>query len=214
MHHAPGVFEVALDHAAPTATSSHTVSPKDLFAMTPSAPNSNSLTNLTTPSMYDGSPGEDSFDTSPMFPNDEAGGTWSSLFPEENDMYTPADPTAQDLDSSHEAHLIDHSVKMMRNESSSSLDAQPEDPLRHRLSVSSGVSKNRRTGRSLAPIKVPDNDTKALKRAKNTLAARKSRQKKRDVEDSLRADLAAMTADRDKWKLTAISHGAPIPDSS
>lgn len=199
--------------AEPDSSSSNTVSPQELFAMTPSAPNSNSFTNLTTPSMYDGSP-DDSFETSPLFGNDQISGQWTSLFPDEGDSYGPAAELTQDVLSSNESLPKPDSAPMDRTASSSSMDLKSEEMLRHRPSVSSGVSKNKRTGRTLGPIEVDEHDSKALKRAKNTMAARKSRQKKRDVEDGLRSDLNIMTADRDKWMHLAIAHGAPIPDST
>ena len=206
-------FSTANEPVVSGTSSSNTVSPQDVFAMSPSAPNSNSFTNLTTPSMYDGSP-DDSFETSPLFGNDNVSGPWTSLFPEESDTYAPAVRSNQDLSSSRESLTKPTSAEMNRTASSSSVDVKSEDALRHRLSISSGVTKNKRTGRSLGPIEVDESDSKALKRAKNTMAARKSRQKKRDVEEGLRCDLAAMTAERDKWMHVAIAHGAPIPEST
>ena len=55
-----------------------------------------------------------------------------------------------------------------------------------------------------------EEDDRAVKRARNTMAARKSRQKKRDIEDSLREALEEMTRQRDRWRMLAVKHGAPI----
>lgn len=193
----------AVNDAAPNA---NTVSPEQLFLdHANSAPNSNTFTNLTTPSMGDYSPDElDSFETSPMFDAEELnGGNWSSLF-HDGDNYTPA---ADNTSMAHE------SVSMSRIASTSSTDFQTPVTPGHRMSLTSGVAKNRRTGKLLGSIEVDVADSKAFKRAKNTMAARKSRQKKRDIEDSLRVEVAALTAERDRWMHLAIAHGAPIPDS-
>ena len=75
-----------------------------------------------------------------------------------------------------------------------------------RASQSAGVGASRRRNQPLPPIIVEDkNDTVAMKRARNTLAARKSRQKKMEKFEELEAELAAMTADRDKWKAMALA---------
>ena len=207
--HGDDGFTRANDPTA-SALTFDTVSPQDLFLdRTMSAPNSNVFTNLTTPSMYndslnDVSPDQlDSGDVSPMFEtNDTAGGcNWYPLFDED--------------DSSAEA------LRMVQSTSSDSFTSlnlsgnlpDKDDTLR-RLSVAAGIAKARRATRTLGPIDVDRDDSSAVKRAKNTMAARKSRQKKRDIEDCLRAALEVMTADRDRWMHIAIHHGAPVPDSS
>lgn len=200
--------------------STHTVSPHDIF-MDHSAPNSNALTNLTTPSMYDGSPDDlDNFDASPLFvdSNPTGRGQWTPLFEHESGSYAPAQMTesTESLDDQNSG-IAPTSVCMDRTVSMSSMTSATKGSeqldSRHRLSLTSGVTKNRRTGRALPPIEVEEGDSRALKRAKNTMAARKSRQKKRDIEESLRSDLADMTAERDRWMHIAIQHGAPLPDT-
>ena len=202
-------------------TSPHTISPNDIF-MDHSAPNSNVMTNLTTPSMYDGSPDDlDSFENSPLFmdTNGVTRNEWPSLFDNE---YAPADMASSIESIDKPIHVNPASVSMARTVSASSVNSatnvdaseRPDSShTRHRLSLIAGVQKNKRTGRALPPIEVEEGDSKALKRAKNTMAARKSRQKKRDIEDSLRNDLAKMTAERDRWMHVAIAHGAPIPET-
>lgn len=197
--------------AQPSAPSSYTVSPRELN-MDHSAPNSNTFTNLTTPSMYDGSPDDlSSFEASPLFTNQTDGShssQWPSLFADEdNVLYAPAAEAPQPA-----------AADMARSSSSTSTNSESTpaavraETARQRMSISAGVHKNKRTGRVLGPIEVDEADSAAIKRAKNTLAARKSRQKKRDVEDQLRMDLAEMTAQRDRWMHVAIAHGAPLPD--
>lgn len=55
-----------------------------------------------------------------------------------------------------------------------------------------GDYKNKRTGRLPGPVQVDTEDGATTKRAKNTVAARESRQKKGDVEDSLQSTLSEM----------------------
>ncbi|KAI9711935.1 MAG: hypothetical protein M1828_001777 [Chrysothrix sp. TS-e1954] len=205
-------FSASTDPAASGSHESHTVSPRDLL-MDMSAPNSNALTNMTTPSLYDDSP-EGAYEASPLFGSDNFDGSsnWPPLFDNVEDdagLYVPA---RQSFTSAAEAQDADTSALMERtNSSTSSVDVKPTDL--HRMSLTSGISKQRRVGRDLGPIEVVDGDTQAFKRAKNTLAARKSRQKKRDIEEGLRVELAAMTAERDRWMHTAIAHGAAPPES-
>ena len=203
---------------------SNTVSPNELF-MDHSAPNSNAMTNLTTPSMYDGSPDDvGSYEASPLFTDSDNIGPsrWPSLFEDDNATYAPADLSSSTESFDQVKHVNPASVCMDRTVSTSSMTSATrgganERPstshTNHRLSLTSGVTKNRRTGRALPDIEVADGDAKGMKRAKNTMAARKSRQKKRDIEDSLRDDLAHMTAERDRWMHLAIRHGAPIPET-
>lgn len=192
-----------------------TVSPQDLFSGHGynSAPASNTLTNLTTPSMgYDDSPEfGDSLETSPMFAdNDHLSGEseWASLFPAP-DVYVPAVPQKEESFDG---------VSMSRTTSAQSLGGQyvppkkADDPLRPSMSEAAGVHRNRRTGKMLGPIAVEASDSKAVKRAKNTMAARKSRQKKRDVEDGLRDDVERLRAERDHWMRIALKHGAGLPE--
>jgi hypothetical protein len=58
----------------------------------------------------------------------------------------------------------------------------------------------------LPPIIVQDpNDTRAMKRARNTLAARKSRQRKMMQFDKLEERIAKLEAERDHWRTVAIN---------
>lgn len=190
--------------------SKHTVSPQELF-MDNSAPNSSTMTNLTSPSLYDGSPDDfSSYNASPLFSTDKDVGDsnhWPPLFSDEL-MYAPANPSVSLGDFDLEETTRATSVAMSRTTST----ASAADKSEKRMSISAGVHKNKRTGRLLGPIEVDTDDTAAMKRAKNTMAARKSRQKKRDVEDGLRSELDEMKAQRDHWMHTAIRYGAPIPD--
>lgn len=189
-----------------------------------SVPNSNAWTNLTTPSMYDDiTP----FDVSPNdFGEPDFGQPeWPPLFFDDNGAFqdTHNDVTEEELpsltssmvslDSTTPPAFHEPMIRQPSNTSINSHDANANDAAIHRLSLPAGISKStRRTLKDLAPISLDIDDEKAVKRARNTLAARKSRQKKRDVEDTLREQLEVMTAERDKWKMLAISLGAPLPD--
>lgn len=201
------VDDMASAHGFPVSNpGSNTVSPQEVFLDYDglSAPNSNALTDLTTPSMCDDSP----FDVSPVFGTaDIESRNWAPLF-SNNDMFSSStlEPLALSTSSLDKAD-----TEMVRTVSGSSITLD-NDVLRQRLSVVSGINKSsRRTLKDLPEIEVDDCDDKAVKRARNTMAARKSRQKKRDTEDALRLALDAMTADRDHWRLVAIQHGAPLP---
>jgi len=186
-----------------------TVSPSDLFL---DAPNSSVFSQLDTPSMYDGGSPDDSenYDTSPMLTSIESLGSFT-------DSWYPLFQANETLDDTlqHSTSLIsslevtDDSLPAL-SAVTKSIEAGPPALLRA-LSTPSGVHKNRRTGKTLEPIELEELDVVSAKRAKNTMAARKSRQKKRDIEEQLRIELAAMTAERDKWMHEAIRRGALPP---
>ncbi|KAI4592499.1 hypothetical protein KJ359_011081 [Pestalotiopsis sp. 9143b] len=91
-----------------------------------------------------------------------------------------------------------------RESSSSSVPtASTSDP--------SGVS-SRRGDKMLPPIIIDDpNDTTAMKRARNTLAARKSRERKAQRLDELEQKIAALEAERNHWKEAFLAKGQDEP---
>lgn len=190
--------------------SSHvgTVSPQDLLMNEPfmSAPNSTALTALTSPSIYNESPEfTDSCDVSPNFgTNDfDSGDNWFSLFPDQNPV--AAAPAAPAVDQSPATKSDDfETVEKPAQRRKSSNSSSP--PGRH--SSVAGVNSRRRD-KPLPPIIVEDpNDTIAMKRARNTLAARKSRERKAIKFEELEEKIRKLEADRDHWKQVAIAHGA------
>ena len=65
---------------------------------------------------------------------------------------------------------------------------------------------SRKRDKPLPPIIVEDpNDTVAMKRARNTLAARKSRERKAQRFEELEERIAKLEAERDHWKTIALS---------
>jgi len=184
------------DHGFPAVnngtgtTSTSTVSPKDLFAdFMGSAPPSTAFTNLTSPDINASPYIADSTDVSPMFHNtDELGAdadAWYSLFPAENSQAQDAPPMQRNDsnftdDSPGESPMLLDEHNFRRKPSNNS----PGGHQRH--SSISGVKPRRRKA-PLPPIAVDGNDKTAVKRARNTLAARESRQRKLDHLSSLDA---------------------------
>lgn len=191
-----------------------TVSPIDCLLSPDNVPGSALFSDLTSPSMSNTSPDfSDNFDASPMLASTDAiPDNWFPLF---------SDNEAVDDSFQHTTNLVDTTeegledlpcpTKVTETFEQTSSSPSPSPSILHRLSSPSGVQKNRRTGKTLEPIEVEDLDPVSAKRAKNTMAARKSRQKKRDVEEQLRIELAAMTAERDRWMHAAIARGATPP---
>jgi general control protein GCN4 len=202
-----GVYD--LDGHSSSASNMGTVSPQDLLLQDPfmSAPNSTSLTALTTPSsVYQESPDyHDGYDVSPSFgSNDFDTGSADTWFPLFGGPTAPAQPLAQPhgLESSPEEQLeeldvVDTSRSGHRRKSSLSAAGKH--------SSVSGVNSRRRD-KPLPPIVVEDpSDTTAMKRARNTLAARKSRERKAQRLEDLEEKIAKLEQERDYWKSKATS---------
>ncbi|PTB56264.1 hypothetical protein M431DRAFT_550313 [Trichoderma harzianum CBS 226.95] len=206
--------------ASSAASNLGTVSPQDLLIQEPfmSAPNSAALTALTSPSLYNGSPEFDSYDVSPNFGNAEfengPSDAWYSLF--------PSDAGSQELANASEspAQKPLESEPMYRSSSSGSgsgsgsgrkkSSGSPTGSTRH--SSVSGVNSRRRD-KPLPPIIVEDaNDTVAMKRARNTLAARKSRERKAQRFEELEERIAKLEAERDHWKRIALSQSGALSE--
>ena len=191
----------SFDSVNSSTSNVQTVSPKDIVMdVNFTAPPSAALTNLSTPqTLAWDSPFEaalHSNDTSPIFyDNDEDLGAesanWTSLFPTES---------PSDIKPSIEAAspVVDGSPTMTRTHSSPG----------GRLSSVAGVKKSRSRNKPLVdlhPEHEPDAATK--KRMRNTLAARKSRDKRArerddhlDEIDQLRHELDQTKAELDRYK--------------
>ncbi|KAL7790470.1 hypothetical protein V8C37DRAFT_403492 [Trichoderma ceciliae] len=203
--------------ASSGASNLGTVSPQDLLIQEPfmSAPNSAALTALTSPSLYNGSPDFDSYDVSPNFGTAEfdtgSSDPWYPLF--------PSDASGQELANASEspAQKPLESEPMCRSSSSGSgsgsgrkksSGGSPTGSARH--SSVSGVNSRRRD-KPLPPIIVEDmNDTTAMKRARNTLAARKSRERKAQRFEELEERIMKLEAERDHWKRIALSQSGVL----
>ena len=188
-----------------------TVSPKDLLVDSMSAPPSSAMTNLSTPGTnYYMSPHMvNSTDPSPMFEDDhlEPGEEWSNLFQIEPDT-DPKPASAFAATDNNNTMTIHPSIEVMappqmsRNQSSpgQSSTGTPH----HRHSSIAGVGRKRRD-KPLPEINIPDqNDIVALKRARNTAAARKSRAKKVANMEEMAVRIQDLERERDEWKALAL----------
>ena len=200
----PGIpaYDMNASSASSTTTNIGTVSPQDLFRDFTSAPGSAAFTNLTSPSLYGESPEfNDSLDVSPGFDTNDFGGNagdpWFPLFPQE-----PMATTISALDQSpaQQPEELEVVPKASRRKSGNSPTSS-----HGRHSSVSGVNSRRRD-KPLPPIVVDDpNDTVAMKRARNTLAARKSRERKAQKLEDLEEKIAKLEEERDHWKRLALA---------
>ncbi|KAJ9270404.1 transcriptional regulator family: bZIP [Paecilomyces variotii] len=163
-----------------------TVSPKDLM-MDASAPPSTSFTDMSTPSFE--SPGYFSHDTSPMFPADPelAPGheEWESLFPS-NDGFAALDELS--IPVALPSKPAPPAEPMIRKSSSPGQSPAPRTPsTKH--STTAGIRKREKP---LPALKYDTNDPVAVKRARNTEAARKSRARKLERQEEMERRIAEL----------------------
>ncbi len=187
-----------------------TVSPQDLLLQEPfmSTPNSTALTTLTSPSIYNGSPEfSDSYDVSPNFGSNDfdppGSDVWYPLFPAESTIMQPVKQPATSLSPEtpeEELDVVEPATSTRRKSGNSPLTGSKHSSV-------SGVGSRKRD-KPLPPIVIDDpNDTVAMKRARNTLAARKSRERKAAKLEELEEKIAKLEAERDHWKKMALSQG-------
>lgn len=197
--------------SAPDVSSVQTISPQDIMVDTMSAPASTTFTNMTTPgTSYMESPlfMADSTDTSPLFAQDHLGAEadhWPSLFEDDN-THRMDDTTMSHLTGSPASNTVHVAPQMSRN-SSSPGQSSSRGSHQGRHSFTSGVNPRRRD-KPLPAITVADpEDVVAVKRARNTMAARKSREKRVKRTDELLARNAELEKECDYWKSIALSRG-------
>ncbi|KAL1901520.1 General control protein [Sporothrix stenoceras] len=206
-------YDLTSSVSSSSASNLGTVSPNDLLLQDPfmSAPNSAALTSLTSPSDFNDSPYGDSYDVSPNFGgNDfEAGAhdTWFPLFAQDTTASVAAGPVAGGAitasPASRPVDEIDESETTPSRRKSSGHSRSPSTSQKH--SASAGVNASRRREKPLPPIIVDDpSDIVAMKRARNTLAARKSRERKAMRVEELEEKIAKLEAERDHWKKMAL----------
>ena len=170
-----------------------TVSPQDLHESL-SGPSSTTFTNYDTPATatWDSPYMADSADTSPFFDDNNLepdADKWPSLFP----------PDSGSLPNTVDSPLGNApSVAPPMTRSGSSPGSRSSHG--HGHSSVSGVNPKRRD-KPLPPITIEDpSDTVAVKRARNTMAARKSRQKRMERQDELTEQVDALQAEVERWK--------------
>jgi hypothetical protein len=207
----PTVFDLS-GSVSSAATNMGTVSPQDLLVHDPfmSAPNSSALTALTSPSIYNESPDFDCYDVSPSFGSGDfdagSGDAWFPLFPQANPrsdlLQKAAEAEGSPASKSDDLDVTEATSGHQRRKSSAN------SPPSGRHSSVAGVNSRRRD-KPLPPIVVEDpSDTIAMKRARNTLAARKSRERKAARLDELEEKIAKLEAERDHWRNMALANGA------
>jgi len=189
---------------APSSANLGTVSPVELLLHEQfSAPTSTAFTTLTTPSDFGESPGFENYEVSPNFGDFDAAPSdnWFSLFPESTTNEQPAIQTESPDEPVGELDAVEP-ASLPRRKSGNS----PTSSTSHgRHSSVSGVNSRRRD-KPLPPIIVDDpNDTIAMKRARNTLAARKSRERKAQKLEELEEKITKLEAERDHWRRIALS---------
>lgn len=201
------IYDPQMNLSSSSSTNMETVSPHDLlrdpFA---SAPNSTAFTNLTSPSTYNESPEyNDNFDVSPFIGNNGdldhalSGDPWYPLFPQEDQADQSQNVDHSPLLPEEELEVSEHLRSNTRRRSGTT----SSPPSGTHASVS-GVNSRKRD-KPLPPIIVEDpNDTVAMKRARNTLAARKSRQRKMQRFEELEDKIEKLEAERDHWKSIAL----------
>jgi general control protein GCN4 len=193
------------------ATSTSTVSPKDLYNdIMGSAPPSTAFTNLTSPDINASPYMASSTELSPLFQNTEELGadasSWYSLFPDDSAPQSapPMERNGSNMTdgSSGDSPLILDEHNFRRKTS----NAPSASPGHGRHSSISGV-KSRRRKAPLLPIAVNGDDKVAVKRARNTLAARESRQRKLDHLGGLEARIKELEDREAEFKATLSSYG-------
>ncbi|KAH8665925.1 hypothetical protein BGZ60DRAFT_378037 [Tricladium varicosporioides] len=205
----PTIYDPTMNLSSSSSTNMGTVSPQDLLVRDPfaSAPNSTAFTNLTSPSTYNESPEyTDNFDVSPFVGNGHdldgqalAGDPWYPLFPQDDQTEQPAKVEQSPLLPEEEFEVSEH----LRNSTGRRRSGTGTSPSGTHASIA-GVNSRKRD-KPLPPIIVDDpNDTVAMKRARNTLAARKSRQRKMQKMEELEDQIAKLEAERDHWKNIAL----------
>lgn len=194
----PDLNFTAINGAAPG-----TVSPKDLVMDgSGSVPPSTAFTNLTTPgSAYLDTP-DDAYETSPMFDSLDTNDVWPSLF-EHYDFAAPAAAPEMTRTVSGSSAIVVHPGGVSRKRS-----ATNASPLTATVRPSSVVGVTKRGEKQLAPIVVDPSDTVAVKRARNTAAARKSRDKKFKEVETYKQRIEELEQEVEHWKAAALARGS------
>lgn len=201
-------------NTAGTSSSTRTVSPKDLFNdYLGSAPASTAFTNLTSPDMDHSPYGTSSTEVSPLFNDNLDVGAdtsnWFSLFPDADGSAPPMERNVSNVSNgqssdgnSPDALVLDQTNYNRRKSSANA--ASPAGHARH--SSVNGVKPRRRKG-PLPPIVVAADDRTAVKRARNTLAARDSRQRKLDHLSGLEGRIKELEDRELEFKEALASYG-------
>ena len=199
------------------AQQNFTVSPHDVLLDNVSAPPSTSMTNLTTPGTTFDSPmwANGSNETSPLFGEeglDDDANHWPPLFepPNEQLQSVPMTHTLSNVSTTSSGNYNTSptvgqpaGARMSRNNSSPGQTGSKSG----RHSFTAGVHPRKRD-KPLPAITVEDpSDSVAIKRARNTMAARKSRQKRVERTEQLESEIEELQGQVEHWKNIALTHG-------
>lgn len=208
----PSAFDFG-GSASSSTSNLETVSPQDLLVNDPfnlSAPNSAALTSLTSPSINE-SPDLDSFDVSPNFADLDGPhiDSWYSLFPTDSTLAAPQQQQQQSHHQTPQQHSVDQSPALQSEDLEFSERPSPGSRKASGTSVKhssvAGVNSRKRD-KPLPPIVIDDpSDSVAMKRARNTLAARKSRERKAMRFEELEERIAKLEQERDHWRAMALA---------
>jgi len=192
----PGV-DFSPDPGMNELCSGSTVSPSEIVT------NPSMLTpTFSSPYLFD-SPSEGGYDTSPLFGADDVAdsSSWYTLFPDA--ASAPDDSVAGVQAPVQSATAVDQPSPSTSTES-------PETSPRFRSTSTPDQRRSRTSGirkrNPLPPIVLKDlSDTIAVKRARNTLAARKSRAKKAEKMEELEDTIEELKTQVEYWKNLALS---------
>lgn len=181
-----GDYSPSLPGQETTCASNVTVSPSDIFGSVPSS-------DMTSPlSLFD-SPVQ-SYDHSPLFMTEDVQANWFSLFPD-------ATPAQEDVKPVPQMSPVLPEATSPTSTDSPSTSPRFRSPSMGATSKRSSVSGVRKRSQPLPPIIVEDpTDTVAMKRARNTLAARKSRAKKAEKMEDMAQTIEQLQAEVEHWK--------------
>jgi hypothetical protein len=131
---------------------------------------------------------------------DTSGDPWYPLFPQDSISAPEVNLEDSPAQKSDDVDSVGHASGSGRSKKATN---SPTSSSRH--SSIAGVGSRKRD-KPLPPIIVEDpQDTIAMKRARNTLAARKSRERKAQRFEDLEDRIAKLEAERDHWKKIALS---------
>ncbi|KAI1079940.1 cross-pathway control 1 [Whalleya microplaca] len=209
----PG-YDLNVSSASSTSNMS-TVSPQDLLIREPftSAPNSTQFTNLTSPSIYNESPefNDSSYEVSPNFGSNDfdkgAQDVWFPLFPQGENITGQASAADNSpAEQFEELEVVEETVQPQPQQPRRNAGSSSSPPARSHGRHSSVAGVNARRAKPLPPIVVEDKtNPTAMKRARNTLAARKSRQRKAQRLEDLEETIVELRKEIDYWKNLALS---------
>ncbi|KAL9614843.1 MAG: hypothetical protein Q9167_000676 [Letrouitia subvulpina] len=186
-----------------------TVSPQEIEKEM-SAPASSTYTNLETPATttletpattLDESPSMlFSSETSPLMELENDGQDWRSLFPDDEHSGSTGYAGSFDTDSPMPPRT------MARQASSPGRSPSHDSPKSRQLS-GNGIAKKSRRGGNLKCLMPDPKDVAAVKRCRNTLAARESRARKAARLETLIRENEQLASDLEEWKRRALSLG-------